>query len=151
MRNRGFTLIELIVVAGLISLAAGIVMTSLSDSRMRGRDAQRFADVRQLQNALELYQSEYGSYPADLPEIVPQFISELPEDPTGSGIYNYIYARGYKKTGPKSFRETGISEQYVLALTLESPPPSIGAEQVVDGTGSAGFGVVGLNYLVGTE
>lgn len=79
--KRGFTIIELLVVAAIIALLAGIVLTMLSTSRQRGEDAGVKQTLHQIRNALELYHSDNGNYPpADQIEtlLVPDFISALP-------------------------------------------------------------------------
>jgi prepilin-type N-terminal cleavage/methylation domain-containing protein len=60
---RGFTLIELLVVIAIIGLLSSVVLASLNTARMKARDAKRMADIRQIQNALELYYDVHGYYP----------------------------------------------------------------------------------------
>jgi general secretion pathway protein G len=62
LRNtqRGFTLIELMVVIAIIGLLSAAILSSLSTANQRGRDANRIADMKQLQNALELYAADNG-------------------------------------------------------------------------------------------
>ncbi len=60
----GFTLIELLVVVAIISLLSGVVMASLNSARNKAKDAAVMVTVRELQNALELYHTQVGSYPA---------------------------------------------------------------------------------------
>jgi prepilin-type N-terminal cleavage/methylation domain-containing protein len=62
--NRGFTLIELLVVISIIGLLSVIILTSLNDSRDRAQNSKKNQLVYQYVNALELYASEYNSYPA---------------------------------------------------------------------------------------
>lgn len=59
-----FTLIELLVVVAILSLLASLIAASLSESRMKGRDAAKNESVRQVVNALELYRSEHATYPS---------------------------------------------------------------------------------------
>lgn len=61
--SRGFTLLELLVVIGIIALLSIIVAASMSESRERGRDAGRKAQTQELLKALELYYSNNGMYP----------------------------------------------------------------------------------------
>lgn len=61
--KRGFTLIELLVVISIISLIASFVLTSLSEARIKTRDARRLGDIREVQKALELYRNQYNRYP----------------------------------------------------------------------------------------
>lgn len=63
MKNKGFTLIELLVVVAVIGVLASIVLSSLSDVRVRARDAKRLADIRTIQSALEIYNLDNGKYP----------------------------------------------------------------------------------------
>ena len=63
--DRGFTLIELLVVIAIIGILASIVLASLNIARMKGRDARRIADLKEMQNALELYYSDHNAYPVE--------------------------------------------------------------------------------------
>lgn len=98
--SRGFTLIELLVVIAIIGILSSVVLASLNSARVKGRDARRISDVKQLQLALELYYDNNQSYPVGsgaasttLAALVTNnFISSVPADPTNSGSYVYTYA-----------------------------------------------------------
>lgn len=60
---KGFTLIELLVVVAIIALIGSFLIVSISSSRAKGHDTKRISDLQSLQTALELYKSNYGSYP----------------------------------------------------------------------------------------
>jgi len=64
-KEKGFSLIELLVVVSLIGILATLVLANLNAARQRGRDAQRKSDLRNLQTALRLYYNDYGKYPTD--------------------------------------------------------------------------------------
>jgi len=59
----GFTLIELLVVIGIIGVLASVVMMSISDSRLKGRDTGRKSQITEILKALELYYGDGGLYP----------------------------------------------------------------------------------------
>ena len=59
----GFTLVELLVVITIIGILAAIGLVSFRTSQLRTRDVQRKSNLRQIANALELYYSDYGTYP----------------------------------------------------------------------------------------
>ena len=62
--KKGFTLIEILIVVAIIGLLASVVLVGLGAFRTRGRDARRIADLRETQNALELYYTKSQRYPA---------------------------------------------------------------------------------------
>lgn len=61
--DKGFTLIELMVVISIIGLLSSITLASLSGARSKGRDARLIAEIKQLQNAMELYYFDNDRYP----------------------------------------------------------------------------------------
>ena len=62
---RGFTLVELILVMAIIAILTTFITGGLGSSQVKGRDAQRKSDLRQMASALELYYQDYGEYPAE--------------------------------------------------------------------------------------
>ncbi|KKU98781.1 MAG: pilin domain-containing protein, general secretion pathway protein G [Candidatus Jorgensenbacteria bacterium GW2011_GWC1_48_8] len=61
--NKGFTLIEMLVVIAIIGLLSSVVIIGLGGSRSKARDARRIADIQQIQNALELQYNPATGYP----------------------------------------------------------------------------------------
>ncbi len=61
--EQGFTLVELLVVMVIIAILATLIVGGFRSSQMRGRDAQRKQDLRQIANALEMFYADYGRYP----------------------------------------------------------------------------------------
>ena len=88
------------VVIAIIGLLSSIVLASLSTARQKARDAARLSDMRQLQNALELYHVAHNSYPplsgngslSALQVLVTEGnIPKLPDDPKSDGTYPTWY------------------------------------------------------------
>ena len=61
----GFTLVELLVVIGVLGVLAAGLLVAINPAAMlaRGRDSQRRADLRNIQEALERYSIDNGGYP----------------------------------------------------------------------------------------
>src|SRR3989338_3198993 len=60
IRNKGFTLLELLVVVGIITILVNMGLSSFSTAQKKGRDAKRKTDIRGIQGALEQYYSVCG-------------------------------------------------------------------------------------------
>ncbi len=63
MRQKGFTLVELLVAIGIIGILSSIAVVSVSNVRAKARDAKRVADVKQIQIGLEAYLNDKGEFP----------------------------------------------------------------------------------------
>lgn len=61
--QKGFTLIELLVVIAIIGVMTSVVMTMVSQGRIKARDSKRKGELAQLQKALEIYYNTNSSYP----------------------------------------------------------------------------------------
>lgn len=76
--KKGFTLIELLVVVAIISVLSSVVLTSLASARSKSRDAKRISDLKQIQNAFQLFYDQTGKYP------------QSPGHATWSGHWAYV-------------------------------------------------------------
>lgn len=124
-RSRGFTLIELLVVIVIIGVLVSMVIINLNSVRVKSRDVRRVSDIRQIQQALELYNNENGGYPGALtpgnslvsPISGNTFLKIIPSDPnvaesgqqytyTPVGTTNYTLTyglvKGVEEVGPGS-------------------------------------------------
>jgi prepilin-type N-terminal cleavage/methylation domain-containing protein len=119
--HSAFTLIEVMVVVGIVSLLAGAIGVSSLQSSQQSRDTKRQADLQLLQSAVELYKNKHGRYPAActpanagtangwsgqrgtgyacaggsgeyIVGLAPEFISVLPQDKKLNGTNSgYVY------------------------------------------------------------
>ena len=113
-RNRGFTLIEVLVVATIISVLTSIAVVSYQRANRRAHNARRKTDLEQIRAALEMYRSDddASEYPdtsgcieiKDLP--LSGYLDSVPIDPRDDSQYQY------KKT----------ASGYCVSATMEGNP-----------------------------
>lgn len=70
--KKAFTLIEVVVVIGIIAVLTVIIFPSINNIRAKNRDAERVADISAIQLALSLYYSQHSNlgYPANFGVLV---------------------------------------------------------------------------------
>jgi prepilin-type N-terminal cleavage/methylation domain-containing protein len=100
--KRGFTLVELIVVFSVIAILASLLVLGMTETRNRSRDSDRQADLRLMQNAIELYKNKYGRYPAGC---------------NGANTWS-----GQTVTALSTNRCTSASQEYIVGLAPEFIP-----------------------------
>ncbi|MFA6474912.1 MAG: prepilin-type N-terminal cleavage/methylation domain-containing protein [Patescibacteria group bacterium] len=100
-QTQGFTLIELLIVIAIIGLLATLAIVSLTTAQRKARDTKRLADVKQIQNAVEIYYRENNTYPltddvnnttwTEFGTSLDPYTTALPIDPTNTSPYVYTY------------------------------------------------------------
>lgn len=117
--QKGFTLIELMIVISIVAILSAVTWINFSTSSQQSRDSKRQTDLKALQAAIESYKKENGQYPVGCPVgtsangwsgekatnyacsdgtseyilgLSPDYISVLPKDPKLNGTDSgYVY------------------------------------------------------------
>lgn len=164
--NKGFTLVELLVVIVIITILTAIGLVIYRDVQKSGRLAKRISDLQGIHTALELYRSDNDYYPIApslssecaiggslapddvIPGLVPRYMQSFPADPQMDQAGNkscYIYisnsdGSGYKIIDFQIAEFTG--EDYLKERGLIDPARDGGSDSCkVDGNlpGAWGF------------
>ena len=103
-QQRGFSLIEIMVVVVILGILAALVVPKIMNRPDEARKVKAKQDVMAIQNALELYKLDNGFYPSTeqglnalatkpttspAPQNWTHYIQSLPNDPWGNP-YNYL-------------------------------------------------------------
>jgi prepilin-type N-terminal cleavage/methylation domain-containing protein len=84
--NKGFTLIEMLVVIAIIGLLSSVVLVALGPSRNKAKDARIISDLNQIRTIMEtLYDPSTGNYPGGASAVGNNDIIRAKEDIDSSG------------------------------------------------------------------
>jgi prepilin-type N-terminal cleavage/methylation domain-containing protein len=64
IKQRGFTIVELLIVIVVIGILAAITVVAYNGIQGRARDTHRTQDLKNIAKALELHKTAYGTYPS---------------------------------------------------------------------------------------
>lgn len=105
-RNKGFTLIEVMVVVVILGILAAVIVPKIMDKPDEARISKAKQDIRVLEESLNLYKLDNFNYPSTdqgldslvkKPSVAPEpkrykqggYIKKLPKDPWGNE-YQYL-------------------------------------------------------------
>jgi len=121
--QRGFSLIELLIVIAIILIILSIALPQMSKSRMHAQEMAAIAELGTIQKAEVQYYSQFGQYATSLSQLGPPASSGAAEGPQAAGLipaslangsgsgFNFTLTQtptGYAVTAiPKTFGSTG--------------------------------------------
>jgi type IV pilus assembly protein PilA len=121
--ERGFSLIELLIVIAIILIILSIALPQMSKSRMNAQEMAAIREVQTINQAQIQYQSQFGHFATALAQLGPPASAGTAEGPDAAGLipgslaggsasgYNFTVtqtAQGYAVSAvPKQFNSTG--------------------------------------------
>jgi general secretion pathway protein G len=79
--QKGFTLIELIIVVTIIGILAGLAIVNVRFAQRKAREAALMDNLATMRKAIDNFYADKQRYPSDLNELVPNYIRKIPLDP----------------------------------------------------------------------
>jgi len=139
--KKGFTLLEILLVVGIIAILAGITIVAINPSKQLAqvRNTERKSDLKQIANAITQFYIDHSYYPTsltgdlteicdtgassspsgitctnmiDLSELVPTYLTAIPKDPSATTTNHAGYS--VVKTG----NQIGLSAPAELGQTI---------------------------------
>jgi type II secretion system protein G len=89
MNQKGFTIIELLVVIVIIGILVALTLPNLFSAQARGRDTDRKNELKNLQQRLETYFNDNDGYPATLGDLDPAPTTDETQGPRADA-YTYV-------------------------------------------------------------
>jgi general secretion pathway protein G len=131
--QRGFTLLELIIVVAVIGILATIAMPKLLGTPEKAREAVLKTNLRTIRDVLDQYNADKGHYPPSLEELVEDgYLRTVPVDPMTRSADTWIPV----------FEEASLDE-----TAAETDLPEGGEPGIIDvQSGAAGTGTDGRPY-----
>ena len=132
MRNKqkGFSLIELLIVVAIILIIAAIAIPNLLRSKMAANEASAVASLRTYNTSIVAYQTTYNTMPdTDFSQLGPVAGSAVPSSAAADLVDNLLGVANPAKKSGYSFTYTPVAGTPVTQYTILAVPQSTSTGQ----------------------
>ena len=79
--QRGFTLIELMIVVTIVGILAGIAVVQVRNSVRKAKESALMKNLHDMRTAIDNFYADKQRLPGSLDELVPKYLRKIPMDP----------------------------------------------------------------------
>lgn len=115
--KKAFTLIELLIAIAILGILTASLLASYTTTQKRSRDTQRKHDLRQIQEALELYFQDNDAYPTPAP---PNGLSFGTSFTSGEGVVYMQEIPSDSRSDRNYFYTQTNNQEYKIYACLEN-------------------------------
>ena len=148
-KPRGFTLVELLIVMGILGVLTALLIANVSSGRERARDAVRKSDFANIRSALRIYYNDYKQYQAGSGNIMGCGVGGAQACSWGGGSFAadgnpYMKQLPGNPSGTEySYTQTNGGEGFLLQVEMEN----VGDESIAESQTRCGVSLASDVYV----
>jgi len=115
-KQKGFSLIELLIVVAIILIIAGIAIPNLLRAKMAANEASAVGSLRTINTACVAYSTSYGSFPTALTNLGP-IASGGTASSTSADLIDSVLSAGTKSGYNFTYTPANSNQTYTITAT----------------------------------
>lgn len=146
--EKGFTLLEMIIVIGIIAIIAAAIVVLLGSARASARDVKRISDIKQIMLALDIYFEDREEYPGPASSYgesetncAGYDVSSIDTDGDGKAFIEPLVLMGYLQVVPSDPKNEALCDGFAYRYN-KYPAGTFGCA-----ASKGAYYIIGINIL----